>query len=495
MSALHTVVNETIIEALRVALESYIAEGQQLTVPNDGTRMPAEQESIIRKALFAGLQNLRAAVQQHATRLTPPGNIEEVDSHTHMHLASELTTTTPWGLSTALAQLASNATATQEFVQQAVLSIWAHLRSAASRREGSIAANAVYTATPDVTRVLEAAAAAQHIVAADGVAPASTVWPMTPGSIVAYLSTFSAAEWVWLLATLVLGYLILSFVFGRILGFNGLLNRRRPRTTTVLIGLPYSGKTALFVQLVHHRQLLETRASMRPNSGYMCAAAQHGRSTGTAGVKVVDCPGHPRLHKEMLRAVSEALNVVVVIDSVTVQDNQREGADALAELLINVLQSPEFYGVRRLLFACTKRDEVISYAPKAVRRLLEAAMVASIESRQNAMGRVESVRDSNNTVVTSKGRPDGGRRKGGGGRRHMLFLDGADTDDRISEAVPGYEHLRGAAGGSEKSFNFEQLGIPVAFVDVSSRPNAAEHKYSITVLEDFLLGGGFGRDG
>lgn len=492
MNVSHAVlVNETIIEAVRVALDKYTAEGHQLSAARGDTGLSVEEEKVIRSGVLAGLQDLCAAAQQSLTHRESLENAKEADGVAHVHPATAMTLATPRAWNSALARLGRNATAMQDAVQQAVSSIWTHLRSSASRQGDGvqpIAATAVYAATPEVIRALEAAAAVQHAVAGDDALPAGAASPMTVGSIAARLSTFSSAEWVWLSGTLVLGYLVVFFVFRRILRFGGVLSRRRPRTTTVLIGLPGSGKTALFVQLVHHQQLLDSRTSMRENIGYMSAAAQHGRSKGMAGVKVVDCPGHPRLYQGMLRVLSEAVNVVVVIDSVTVQDNRQEGVAALAELLLNVLQSPEFYGVRRLLFACTKRDEVISYASKAVRKLLEAAMVASIESRQNAMGRVESVRDGNNAVITSEGKSGGGR--SGGDRRYMLSLDGADSDDGGEQAPPHHGHLRGAAGARAKSFSFDQLGIPLAFVDVSSRPNAAEHKYSITILEDFLLGKG-----
>ncbi|KAG5469547.1 hypothetical protein LSCM1_02770 [Leishmania martiniquensis] len=481
------VVNQTIIEAVRVALEQYTAGGHQITAKANAAGMPTEQENVIRGALLAGLKSYWAAAQQHATGVASQGSAKEMEGSAHSHPVGAMTAIATRTLSAALEQLQRNATATQEVVQQALLSIGAHLRSVASHRgddDESIAAAAVYAATPEVTRALEAALSAQSVFAADGVKSASVASPVEARGGVAQLSGLSAVQWVWLLATLVLGYVLVSFVFGRLLGFGGALNRRRPRSNTVLIGLPDSGKTALFMQLVHHQQLLESRTSMHANIGYMCAAAQYGLSKGAKGVRVVDFPGHPRLREGMLRAISEAVNVVVVIDAITVQDSQQEGVSAVAELLFSVLQAPEFYGVQRLLFACTKRDEITSYTSKSVRKLLEAAMVTSIASRQNVIGRVESVRDSSNTVITGEGKSGSGRH---GGRRYLLSLDATDNHDLGSEAAAAQGHLRGASGVSAKSFSFEQLGIPIAFVDVSSRPNVAEHKYSVTAVEDFLL--------
>ncbi|KAG5495238.1 hypothetical protein JKF63_02293 [Porcisia hertigi] len=482
-------VNETIVEAVRVALERFTAEGHQLMRATSDANMPVEQESVIRRAILAGLQDFCAAVQQKIPAMAAMESTKGYHSDPDSHLANEMAVRTPPTLAAAFARLARNASATQELVQQVFSIIVSHLRNSEDRREGHIESPpsiVLYAATPEVTEVVEAAAAAQPIALADNFMPNIAALPMTPETIVAHLRSFSPAQWVWLSAALLLGYLLVRFIVGRLLGFCCVGSRRRPRMTTVLIGLPNSGKTALFAQLVHHQQLLETRTSMCPNTGYMFAAAQRGRSKSSMGIKVVDCPGHPRLYEGMLEAVNEAANVVVVIDSVTVHDPQEGGVAALAELLTNVLQTPEFYGVRRLLFACTKRDEVISYASKAVCRLLEAAMVVSIESRQNAVGRVESVRDVNNKTIISTGKSSGGSR--GGNRRFVLSVDYCDSDRTFGEAASGHDRLTGSAGARAKSFSFQQLGIPVDFVDVSSRPNTAVHSYSTAPIKQFLQG-------
>ncbi|KPI86050.1 hypothetical protein ABL78_4888 [Leptomonas seymouri] len=492
MSELYTgLVNETVVEAARVALEHYAAEhhtgSEARVLPG---MITSAEEDVLQKAVLVGLHNL-CRVQSTITT----GSIHELNEGVSVNGDVQATNMAKADAAALLREgmlrLLHNATALQDVVQQVVTRIRTHLGS--SNQLGTRHPEAVvsiYGAAPEVTLVLESAVE-QQLLWKDSLAAASSRATATP-----YPSDFSAVQWVWLSAALVLGYLVVRLVFGRALGLGAVFSRRR-RTKTVLIGLPDSGKTALFGQLVRHMQLRETRTSTRENTGPLLAAKKRGMPDTAPGVSIVDCPGHPRLRERMLRAVGEAVNVVVVIDAVSVQDSQHDGVAALAELLLGVLQSPEFYGVQRLLFSCTKRDEVTSYASKAVRKLLEAAMVASIESRQNAMGRVESVRDSSNTVITSRNRKSG--RGGGTGRHFVLSVEGGDG---VGSAGAGghhditRSHLRGAAavaaGGAVdggKRFSFEQLGIPFSFVDVSSRPHPTEHMYSVTPVEEFILAG------
>ncbi|KPA84335.1 putative mitochondrial hypothetical protein [Leptomonas pyrrhocoris] len=503
MSQLYTaLVNETVVEAVQVALDNYAAAHR--TGPEVSTLpgvVTSAEEDVIRRAVLVGFQSLRhvQSTITTANQNTLNNGVAVNDDAQALHTARAGAAAS---LQEALSCLMHNATAMQDVVQQVAMCIRAHLGD--NHRPGTHDAETVasiYQAAPEVTQVLEAAMEQQlawresEAAAERGAAEASY------SSIVSHhLSAVSAAQWMWLAATLVMGYLVVRLLFGRVLGLGDALSRRRRRRrTTVLIGLPGSGKTALFGQLVRRMQLRETRTSMRENVGSLLVATERGMPATAPGVRIVDCPGHPRLRERMLTAVGEAVNVVVVIDAVTVQDSQHEGVAALAELLLGVLQSPEFYGVHKLLFACTKRDEVTSYAAKAVRKLLEAAMVASIASRQNAMGRVESVRDSNNTVISSKR----GKLGGGSGRRYVLSVEGGDgsgggacagaardvTRGHLRGATAAAVSAAGARGVGGKRFSFEQLGIPLAFVDVSSRPHPTEHKYSVSPIEEFILEG------
>lgn len=483
MSQLYTgLVNETVVEAVRVALDAYAAEHH--ITPEASARpgvITAAEEDVIRRAVLTGLQGLRS-VQTKLTDVTREaasgGGVVTSENLQALHAAR---VDSAASLKDAMAELMADAPALQDVVQQVSQRIREHLQDSRvpDTRDASAVA-AVYTAAPDVTRVLAAAVERQVTLRAEAAQTRAAQPSATAASTVV---AYSAEHWVWLVATLVVGYVAVRVVFGRLLRFGGLMHRHH-RSRTVLIGLPESGKTALFAQLVRRMQLRETRTSMQVSVGPLLAAAEHGLSATADGITIVDCPGHPRLREGMLRAVADAVNVIVVIDAVTVQDSQHEGVAALAELLLGVLQSPEFFGVRRLLFVCTKRDEVTSYAAKAVRKLLEAAMVASIESRQNGMGRVESVRDSNNVVVASRG-----RKRTAGGRRYVLSLEGDDSMAGGGEMRSANRRdVHGAGGGGAHRFSFEQLGIPFAFVDVSSRPHPTEHRYSVAPVEEFVVG-------
>lgn len=264
-----------------------------------------------------------------------------------------------------------------------------------------------------------------------------------------------AFPWLLWFGTAVVGAVLCRLLFRRLFGRVGVLAKKR-RHTTLLVGLPSSGKTALLSRLVTGDTTAETRTSMQVNTGVLHGHKEEER----LGLLLVDYPGHRRLRDSLFSHLEEAVNVVVVIDSVTIQDDRHEGALAVSELLLAVLQSPEFYGVQKLLFACAKRDELASYSSKAVRKLLEAAMVRSIESRQGDLGRVDTVVDGKGTVVT------GGGRKKHGGRQRAYVLD----------------------LGEEGGFSFDQLGLPVSFVDVSCYPKPAEHGFSDEPVIDFITG-------
>lgn len=212
----------------------------------------------------------------------------------------------------------------------------------------------------------------------------------------------------------------------------GLLGSGCRRDAVLLVGLPSSGKTCLFSALVrcpsprnataHNRATdcstgagggLRTCTSMEPNVGVMHPA--HGTHTRAnngawARARLIDYPGHRRLRRGLTLYVASAHKIIVVVDAITVQDDQHEGAVALAELLLSVMQRAEFVGVRAVLVACTKRDEITSYTAQAVRVLTEKAVAAALQSYQGQLGSVDAVRDAKGRVI----------RGGGGGRRAAL---------------------------------------------------------------------------
>ncbi|RNF02161.1 signal recognition particle receptor subunit beta [Trypanosoma rangeli] len=282
----------------------------------------------------------------------------------------------------------------------------------------------------------------------------------------------------FVVATVIVSIIIAGFIARCLFGSRGASSRHRH--TLLMIGLCGSGKTTLFAQLVA-RKCVSTRTSMEPNraamkrravlcstdKGVFPSVAPSMLGNGVdASVVVVDFPGHRRLRESLLPALEEAKNVVVVVDAVTIQDDRHEGAQALAELLLSVFTSSAFYGVQRVLVACTKRDELTSYSAKAVRKLLEVDITRCITSRQGDLQSLDNILNSAGVVVgRSKNNSGSGRSSCGRDcRAHQLSL--------------------GEAG----KFTFDAFPVPVQFVDVSSMVDPSRHPFNVEPVWDFVEG-------
>eukprot|EP00796_Vickermania_ingenoplastis_P010570 gene10570-7340_t len=249
------------------------------------------------------------------------------------------------------------------------------------------------------------------------------------------------------LGTVIAAVLALLVVLHRCGLFGGSTAPRR--TAVLLMGLPSSGKTCLFAQLTRGEEV-QTCTSMELNEGTVTVGGAAGGSQKV--VHLIDHPGHRRLYPSLLNALQRAIKVVIVVDAVTIHDDRHEGAAAVAELLHRFIQTPEFYGVREVLVACTKRDEITSFSSTAVKKLLEAAMATCIQSRRGELSHVDEVLDAKGVVVGKRGAATG---HSSGGRHFQLEM------------------------GEHNNFAFDQhMPIPVRFVDVSSFPQSQPSNFN-----------------
>ncbi|KAH9588862.1 Signal recognition particle receptor [Trypanosoma melophagium] len=297
---------------------------------------------------------------------------------------------------------------------------------------------------------------------------------------------------IFLVATVIVALVIARIIAKYVLSGVGITSRHRH--TVLLIGLCGSGKTTLFAQLIAQKRIT-TRTSMKPNRAVMTLRSKHSitnngehnfsadnestrtvstttttATTTTVGspVEVVDYPGHRRLRESLTSDLEEANKVVLVVDSVTIQDDRQEGAQALAELVVSVFTSPAFYGVKRVLVACTKRDELTSYSAKAVKRILEAEVTRCLATRR---GEVQSL----DSIVNASGLAVGRRKnKSGGG-----VSNSNSSSSRVGKV---HELLLGESG----KFTFDDFPIPVVFVDVSSYVLPTEHPFNVEVVREFV---------
>lgn len=273
------------------------------------------------------------------------------------------------------------------------------------------------------------------------------------------------SSWLPLVGTVIgiVGGLLLLFVF-RFFFLQGRGSKPK-RDAVLLIGLPGSGKTTLFTQLTSG-VLVPTCTSMTVNKGYVlypdvAATASSGdpaRSSDAdgggawmAGAKhkktlLLDHPGHRRLFSSLLLSLRSARHVILVVDSITVHDDREEGVAAIAELLYSIIPSSAFYGVKSVLIACTKRDDISSYSSKAVKKLLEGALTTCIHTRRGELGKVEQVKDGKGKVVGKRERGGDVGGEKGGGRHHIFSLREDETF----------------------SFDTSSFPFPFSFVDISS---------------------------
>ncbi|CCW63668.1 unnamed protein product [Phytomonas sp. EM1] len=253
---------------------------------------------------------------------------------------------------------------------------------------------------------------------------------------------------VWTLLSMLLILFVYYVVFRPV--FAAIFRGRRD--LILLIGLPASGKTALLSQIACG-STPPTQTSIEPNR--LVVDVKKGKRSVQR--TVVDYPGSHRLRSSLPALLEKTHKLVVVIDSVTIHDDLHEGAHTLADLLVFVFQSPAFSGVKGVLFACTKRDELTSYSLKAIQKLLEAAMARALTSRKGDLGRIDEVLDSKGRSVA---KASGLKSKSNG---CVLHVD-----------------ERGA-------FSFNQLEVPHRFVEVSSFPNKEMHAFSAQPVLDFII--------
>mmetsp|Transcript_71232 Transcript_71232/g.82865 ORF Transcript_71232/g.82865 Transcript_71232/m.82865 type:complete len:301 (-) Transcript_71232:92-994(-) len=238
----------------------------------------------------------------------------------------------------------------------------------------------------------------------------------------------------------------------------GIKTKKLRDVHATLIGICGSGKTALFLRLIGQK-FRETNTSLQSN--------QH-TLAGRSDVLIVDTPGSRRKRGDVLSAVEVSKKLVIVLDSISIQDDRDEGANAVADLICDVFNGPAAItdGLTSVLFACTKRDDLTSFSSKAVRRLLETAIARELATRQAGVG-------SLGMVAGVKSLQRGNRSAS------------AATSNLEGEASDVGLYLR-----DDGKFSFDDLSIPFSFVDVSStcdEGEASSSSYSFAPVRDFIL--------
>ncbi|XP_053955414.1 signal recognition particle receptor subunit beta [Anastrepha ludens] len=157
-----------------------------------------------------------------------------------------------------------------------------------------------------------------------------------------------------ILLAAILGFIVMAII---------LILRRRSlgRRDFLLIGLSESGKSAIFMQMLHNK-FPDTFTSITENVGEYHSGRMSGR--------LVDIPGHYRVRDKCFDQYKRsAKGIIFVVDSVTVQKEVRDVADALYSVLTDpaTLACP-------LLVLCNKQDLSTSKGAQVIKSILEKEM-------------------------------------------------------------------------------------------------------------------------
>uniref|UniRef100_A0A1A9WG12 Signal recognition particle receptor subunit beta n=1 Tax=Glossina brevipalpis TaxID=37001 RepID=A0A1A9WG12_9MUSC len=140
-----------------------------------------------------------------------------------------------------------------------------------------------------------------------------------------------------------------------------LRKRSSARRDFLLTGLSESGKSAIFMRLLH-KKYPDTYVSVKENVGEY-------KSGGLTG-KIIDIPGHYRVRDKCFDQYKRtAKGVIFVVDSVTIQKDIRDVADALYTILSDGATIPCSF-----LVLCNKQDLATAKSVKVIKHSLEKEM-------------------------------------------------------------------------------------------------------------------------
>ncbi|EDW73297.1 uncharacterized protein Dwil_GK17473 [Drosophila willistoni] len=170
------------------------------------------------------------------------------------------------------------------------------------------------------------------------------------------------------------GPILIALLLGFIAVAIFVILRRRSagRRDFLLTGLSESGKSAVFMQIVHGK-LPETFTSIKENVGDYHA--------GHLSARLVDIPGHYRVRDKCFELYKrKAKGIIFVIDSVTVQKDIRDVADFLYTILSDSATQP-----CSVLVLCNKQDQTTAKSAVVIKSLLEKELHTVRDTRSRKL--------------------------------------------------------------------------------------------------------------
>jgi len=182
---------------------------------------------------------------------------------------------------------------------------------------------------------------------------------------------------------------IIGFIL--ILLFYILKNKHSGRKDFLIMGLCESGKTSIFMHLIHNK-LSRTFTSIKENVGEY--------KSGRLSARLVDIPGHYRVRDKCFEQYKTlAKGIIFVIDSSTVQKDVRDVADALYTVLADSSTAP-----CSILLACNKQDITTAKGVHIIKTILEKEMNLVRDTRSRKLKSISEDDESKTAFLGAHGK-------------------------------------------------------------------------------------------
>eukprot|EP01059_Diplonema_ambulator_P016725 TRINITY_DN284_c0_g3_i1.p1 TRINITY_DN284_c0_g3~~TRINITY_DN284_c0_g3_i1.p1 ORF type:complete len:248 (+),score=60.25 TRINITY_DN284_c0_g3_i1:40-783(+) len=170
-----------------------------------------------------------------------------------------------------------------------------------------------------------------------------------------------------------------------VLVYMGVFRKRKGTVgdKVVMVGLPGSGKTALFFKMLKGQEV-ETQTSVIVNQ----EQTEFGLKTKKRKM-FIDYPGHFRLRPGLMPNCEDACEILFVIDAIDWESNLSPNA----ELLVALLTNPKIVHQTcrpSLAVVCTKRDVGHSYKSTAIKKQLEKEIDKVRKTKINVVNQLGS---------------------------------------------------------------------------------------------------------
>uniref|UniRef100_A0A1L8EFC7 Signal recognition particle receptor subunit beta n=2 Tax=Haematobia irritans TaxID=7368 RepID=A0A1L8EFC7_HAEIR len=220
-----------------------------------------------------------------------------------------------------------------------------------------------------------------------------------------------------ILLALFLGFVVVAlFVIFR--------KRSSARRDILLSGISDAGKSALFMQVLHNR-FPETFTSISENIGLY--------KKGNLSARLIDIPGHYRVREksfEKYKRTSKA--IAFVVDSVTIQKEIRDVADALYSVLTDSATVP-----CKVCIFCNKQDSTTAKSAEVIKSSLEKELNLVRDTRSR---KLQSTSDEENNKAVYLGKP-GRDFEWSHLQQSITFFEGSAKDGELSDLTNWLEKM------------------------------------------------------